>query len=280
VLIGKPDTAEAGGKIEQLLEQLRTRQWSFEQLETFERQREAADKLRSLNESQAIAAKQSELTNSQVQIQIAENQGNADLARARKQAEQAVVAADAELGRSRKHAEQMVVLAEAELAKSRRAAEQTVLTAEAESQSRVLAGRGESQRTLQIGLSEAAVLMRKISSFGDSRLYALQLVAEHLAQSTQPLVPERMFVTGGEGSADSNGSASQGLLGTLLGLLVAEKSGFQPNGDSNGENDAFRAFVDSLSKQAIEAMEQPVAGLNADIAPTKAPEAVRTARRN
>ena len=56
VLIGKPDTAEAGGKIETLLEQLRQRQLSIEQMETFERQRAAAEKLRTLNEAQAQAA--------------------------------------------------------------------------------------------------------------------------------------------------------------------------------------------------------------------------------
>src|SRR6266480_6744614 len=66
VLIGKPGTAEAGGKIETLLEQLRQRQLSIEQLETFERQREAADKLRTLNEAEALAKKQTELTASQV----------------------------------------------------------------------------------------------------------------------------------------------------------------------------------------------------------------------
>src|SRR5882672_10908242 len=85
VLIGKPDTAEAGGKIETLLEQLRIRQLSIEQLETFERQRAAADKQRTLSEAQATAAKQTELTNSLVQVQIAQNQGEAELAKARKQ---------------------------------------------------------------------------------------------------------------------------------------------------------------------------------------------------
>src|SRR3989440_7153806 len=80
VLIGKPDTAEAGGKIETLLEQLRQRQLSIEQLETYERQRASAEKLRTLNEAQAQAAMQTQLTNSRVQIQIAESQGEADLA--------------------------------------------------------------------------------------------------------------------------------------------------------------------------------------------------------
>ena len=146
VLIGKPDTAEAGGKIETLLEQLRIRQLSIEQLETYERQRAAAEKLRTLNEAQAQTAMQTQLTNARVQVQIAESQGEADLARARKQAEQTVVNAEAELARSRRQAEQVVVAADAELARSRRQAEQTVLTAEAESQQRVLAGRGEAQK--------------------------------------------------------------------------------------------------------------------------------------
>src|SRR5439155_26930729 len=63
VLIGKPDTAETGGKIETLLEQLRLRQLSIEQIETFERQQAAADELRTLNESQARGSMQTHVTN-------------------------------------------------------------------------------------------------------------------------------------------------------------------------------------------------------------------------
>jgi hypothetical protein len=200
VLIGKPDTAEAGGKIEQLLEQLRTRQLSIEQLETYERQRDAAERLRSLKEAEAIAERQPELTASHVQIQIATNQ------------------ADAELAKSRKQAERAIVIADANLEKSKRRAEQTIVTAKARSQRRELAGKGESSRIMQIGESEAAVLTQKIKGFGDPRLYAMSVLAEKLSKSRQPLVPDRMFVTGSDAS-------SSGLLGTLLNLLVAEKSG-------------------------------------------------------
>jgi predicted ATP-grasp superfamily ATP-dependent carboligase len=84
---------------------------SIEQLETFDRQKTALEKLRTLNEAQALATKQTELTDSQVQIRIAENQGDADLSRARKQAQQTVVVAEAELERSRRQAEQTVVTA-------------------------------------------------------------------------------------------------------------------------------------------------------------------------
>src|SRR5262249_10443321 len=223
VLIGKPDTA--GGKIETLLEQLRIRQLSIEQLETYERQRASADKLRMLNEAQAQAAMQTQLTNSRVQIQIAESQGEADLARARKQAEQTVVNADAELARSRRQAEQTVVAADAELQRARRQAGQTVVTAEADSRQRILAGPRGAPRGMQVGLAEAAVRMRKGAAYGDPRLYALALVAEQLTHSSQPLVPERVFVAGGEQAGQAGAS---GMLGLLLSLLVAEKSGFQP----------------------------------------------------
>jgi uncharacterized membrane protein YqiK len=241
VLIGKPTTEEKGGKIETLLEQLRLRQLSIEQIETFEHQRAAAEKQRTLTEAQAQAAKQAELTNSQIQVQITQNQGEADLARARKQAEQTVV------------------VAEAELARARRQAEQTVVTAEADSRQRILAGRGEAQRTLQIGLAEASVLLRKISSYGDPRLYALSLVSEDLAHSSQPLVPEKLFVSaGGDGANGHTSLVGQGLLGTLIQLLVAEKSGFQPaDGDGNAELKelANRLTQEAMSNMALAAPE-------------------------
>ena len=161
VLIGKPDTQQAGGKIETLLEQLRLRQLSLEQVETYSKQVMAAQNLRVLNEAQAQAQMQTQLSNSMVKIKIAENDAEAQLARARKQAEQVVV------------------------------------TAEAESQQRILAGRGEGARILQEGFSEASVLLRKISSFSDPRLYALTIAAQNLARCSQPLVPERVFISGG-----------------------------------------------------------------------------------
>ena len=210
VLIGKPDTAEAGGKIETLLEQLRLRQLSIEQIGTYERQQAAAEKRRALSEAQAVADMQTELTNSKVQVRIAENQGDADLARARKQAEQMVV------------------------------------MARAESQQRILAGRGEGTRVLQVGLAEASVLLRKIASYGDPRLYALALAAEHLSGSAQPLVPERLFVAGG-GEEGRDKAAGTGLLGLLISLLVAEKSGFQL--DETPELQSLKEFEDADAQE-------------------------------
>lgn len=238
VLIGKPDTSEKGGKIETLLDQLRQRQLATEQMNTYDHQCAAADRLKVLNEAQARANMQAQLTNSHVQVQIAENEGDAALARARRQAQQTVIVADAELQRSRKQAEQNVVLAEAEC------------------QQRILAGRGESNRVLQVGLAEAAVLLRKVASYSDPRLYALALVAERMASSSQPLVPERIFVTAAD---ESHGSANgaQGVFGMLLNLLVAEKSGFGLHESANV--DALRDLADRMTNEVIDNMNQAIA---------------------
>src|SRR6185295_12733211 len=127
-------------------------------------------------------------TQARVKAQIAESTGEAELAIARKQAEK------------------QIVLADANLVQARRQAEQTVVLAEADAKQAMLAGQGEGQRILQSGLAEAAVLQRKVESYGDPRLYSLAQLAAHLAKSTQPLVPEQLFINGGGGTSESQAS--------------------------------------------------------------------------
>ncbi len=161
VLIGKPESKSDDGKIENLLEQLRLRQLSLEQIETYSKQEQAADKRKDLNNAMATATMQEQLTQSKIKIEITSNQAEADLAKARKDAERRVV------------------------------------TARAESESIALEGRGKAESVNSVGAAEAKVLSQKVESFGDSKLYAISLVAESLAHSQQPLVPETML--GGDG---------------------------------------------------------------------------------
>ena len=207
---------------------MRLRQLSLEQVETYTKQVAAAQTLRTLNEAQAQAQMQTQLSNSLVQIRITENEAEAQLVKARKQAEQVVV------------------------------------TAEAESQERILAGRGEGARILQEGFSEASVLLRKIQSFSDPRLYALSIVAQGLSKCNQPLVPERVFISGGAGAGGTGGDgqspagalASNGVFGLLLNMLVAEKSGFQLIDQPAGSD--LHEFTEKVAKQALEAIQQAV----------------------
>lgn len=229
VLIGKPVSAEKDTKIETLLEQLRMRQLSIEQLETYERQQAAAEKQRALNEAQARAAVQVQLTNAKAEVQIAESRAEAELAKARRQAEQTVVVADADLARAKRQAEQLV------------------LTAEAHAKEKALAGKGEGQKALQIGLSEAAVVMKKVTAYGDPRLYAASILAERFANSVQPLVPQRMFVNGGTG--DGSGAVG-GPMALLFNLMLNEKLGLGSLADSP-EAAELKAETEKLSREAM-----------------------------
>ena len=221
VLIGRPESKAGDTKIENLLEQLRQRQFAVEQVETFQKQQDAAVRQKSLNEALAQAQLQAELTKSQVQIRISENIGDAELAKARKVAETTVVQAEAAAKQARLQGEgeaaRLLVVAEAQ-------AKQAALVGEGEGKKAALIGEGEGKKIAAIGQSEAQVLQLKIDSYRDPRLYAVSIVADQLRQSQQPLVPSQLinFGSGSEGGQSS-------MLGALLSLLTTEKLGIEVN---------------------------------------------------
>ena len=176
VLIGRPvakiDPARPDNNpIEKLFDQLRMRRLAEEQKETYSKQEEAAVRQKELNHAYAAAEKQKELTETRIGIELAGNRG------------------------------------EAQLAEAQGLAKRDIARAEGESRSKDLLGKGEAARIAQIGLSEAMVQLQKIRAYGDPRLFALNLVSEHFANSRQPLVPERLMVMGeGNGNGHSNGN--------------------------------------------------------------------------
>ena len=167
VLIGRPESKQGDTKIENLLEQLRLRQFAIEQVETFQKQQEAAVRQKSFNEAQAQAQLQAELTKSQVQIRISENVGEAELAQAKKKAETTVVQAEAQAKQTKLQGEgeagRLLVLAEAQ-------AKQAQLIGQGDGQKASLIGEGEGKRIAAIGNAEAQVLQLKINSYGDPRV--------------------------------------------------------------------------------------------------------------
>lgn len=206
VLIGRPVSKPLAGEtedsIERLFDQLRVRALAEEQKATFASQQEAAIKRRELNDAQAAADKQTEITHTELDVQIAGNKGEAQLAEAHRLAKRDIARAE---GRSRTR----------------------VLMAESRSRAKELIGKGEASRIAQTGLSEAAVFRQKIRAYGDPRLFALNMVGEQFSKSAQPLVPERIFTLAGGASSPSGDAepATTGVLGHLLSLLLAEKAG-------------------------------------------------------
>lgn len=230
VLIGRPEAKIDKNRpdynpIEQLFDQLRVRRLAEEQKETYSKQEAAAVRLKELNQAYAAAEKQKELTETRIGIEVAANRG------------------------------------EAQLAEAQGLAKRDVARAEGESRSKELLGKGEAARTAQVGLSEAAVQLQKIRAYGDPRLFALNLVSEHFANSTQPLVPERLMVlgdgqnAGGEGkgvSPVSGGTQGLGMLGQLLTLLLSEHSGMNIT-----ENKAQTEDLERFARQVVEKKEAP-----------------------
>jgi uncharacterized membrane protein YqiK len=212
VLIGRPESVVKDSEedpIDRLFDQLRSRRLAEEQRETFAKQEQAALQRKKLNEAQAIAEKQAELTQTKINVEIASNQG------------------------------------EARLAEARGLAKRDVELAQGQSQAQQLLGKGEASRTAQVGLAEAAVSLQKVRALGDPRLYAVNLVSQQLAQSKQPLVPSRLFVAGDSRSNGGN-HGGLGLLHHLIALLLSEKAG---TGVTGGGSDDLDKTVAELQKQ-------------------------------
>jgi hypothetical protein len=184
VLIGRPEagTLRPGQEdpIDRLFDQLRQRRLAEEQKETFVKQQEAAVQLKELNHAHAEAERQTQLTQTRVEIEIAGNRGSAQLAEAE------------------------------------RLAKREVTLAEGRSKAAELEGHGEAARIAQVGEAEAEVSRQKVEAFTDPRLYAINLVAQELAKSEQPLVPERVVLLGGNGDKSA---AEVGLFQAILQVL-------------------------------------------------------------
>lgn len=251
VLIGRPESKVKAGngqvdQIDTLFDQLRMRRLAEEQIETFQKQEVAAAKQRELNDARAAAEKQAELTQTKIGIEIAGNKAEAQLAEAQRLAKRDVARAEGE-------ARTKVLLAEGE-SRSKK------LLAEGESAAKELLGKGDASRIAQTGLSEAAVFLQKIKAYGDPRLFALNLVAEQFSKSAQPLVPERLFISGsanGEAANGNgkhpNGSLDGGVLGPLLGMLLAEKAGVDVGAKPHGLEDLENLAQELTKKYAASA---------------------------
>ncbi|RYD46525.1 MAG: hypothetical protein EOP83_29520, partial [Verrucomicrobiaceae bacterium] len=197
VLIGRPESVhrkDGEDPIDALFDQLRQRRLAEEQKETFAKQQEAANRLKELNQAQAEAARQTHLTETQIEIEVSANRGSAQLAEAEK-------------------------LAKREIAMAEGQARVAELTGKGEALRIRQIAEAEADKIARIGESEAEVSRQKVAAYGDNRLYALNLVAGELANSKQPLVPEKLVMLGG---TEGGGAGAQaGIFQAMMQLLTA-----------------------------------------------------------
>jgi uncharacterized membrane protein YqiK len=226
VLIGTPTSGAQGGQIEQILIQLRSRQIATEQVETYNRQEQAAVKERELREAEARAKQQTSITESELSIVVQSNTGKADLARAQQEATKIQTIAGADAARIR-------ILGEGEAGK--------VLA---------LAG-AEAQRAARVGIAQAMAIEEQVRAYGGPRFQLTQQVMNRFSEAIQAsgvdVVP-RVVVGGGDhgGNGDGGGAATGNVMQALLTLLLSEKVGADvaaPSTPRSAEAEAVRQKI-------------------------------------
>jgi len=231
VLIGTPHSRPGDSQIETILNQLRERQVAVEQLETYAKQEEAQAGLRALNEAKAIASRQTDLTDSKVQIAIEVNQADAAAQRAQKDAQRNITIAEAD-------ARQTVLRAEAD-------SRQTVLKAQGESERTVLLANAEAESKARVAIAEALGIREVRKAYGSSELMVKQKLigqlADALRETKNPLVPRSVVTIGGSsnGAANGNGHVGGGenVLTQMLTLLLTDKLGLADIGKDTEEDE-------------------------------------------
>ena len=224
VLIGTPTSGAQGGQIEQILTQLRSRQIATEQVETYNRQQQAAVKERELREAEARAKQQTNITESELSIVVQSNSGKADLARAQQEATKIQTIAGAE-------AERIRLLGEGEAGK--------VLA---------LAG-AEAQRAARVGVAQAMAIEEQVRAYGGPRFQLTQQVMNRFAEAIQAsgvdVVP-RVVVGGGRDGNGEGGVTSGNVMQALLTMLLSEKIGGDlgaPSTPRSAETEAVRRKI-------------------------------------
>jgi uncharacterized membrane protein YqiK len=251
VLIGTPHSRTGDTQIETILNQLRERQVAVEQSETYKKQEAAQAGLRTLNEAKAVASRQTDLTDSKVQIDIEVNQADAARQRAQKDAQRNITIAEAE-------AKQTVMRAEAE-------AQQTVLRAKADSERVLLLANAEAETKARIQIAEALGIREVRKAYGSSGLMVKQKmigqIADALKETKHPLVPRSVVTMGGGGS---DGEGGNNVLTQLFSLLLTDKLGLSDIGKDEGEDEMGPEAKAFLSKMMSN-------GGNGEAAPTRRP---------
>ena len=230
VLIGTPRSPVGDNRIEQILTQLRDRQIAVEQLETYQKQKVAADKERELKEAIAVAEQQTMLTQSEINIKVQENSGRAELQRATQDAERVKTLAGADAERVKLlaggDAQKVKLMAEADAQKVKLMADadaqRVKLIGEADATRVKLIAEADAQKEARVGIGRAIAIEEQVRAYGGPQLQLIQDVMGKLATAIEtakiPIVPSTYVQMGGggDGEGDGGGANAFNLLMTLL----------------------------------------------------------------
>lgn len=224
VLIGTPRSEVGDIQIENILTQLRDRQIAEEKKVTYQKQQSAAESEKSLREAEAVAEKQTYLTNSKIQIEIEANNGAA-LAR-----------------------------------KAEQEAGQIVALAKANAQRVTMEGEALGSKESSIGLARARAIDAQVKAYGGSQYRLIQEVVEKLSDAIKTanvdIVPRTMVNMGSQSEGNSGNST---IMDTLLKFITIEKLGVNLQ-DATNPDENNRPVKEISGKSITKNDEKAVGG--------------------
>jgi len=244
VLIGTPAASSSDTRIEKILAQLRDRQVAMEEIKTNEAKQKSAEKQRELNEAQAKAMAQSALTQSSIDIEVADNKGKSELRLAEQLAFKTQKLAEADKYKRTQEADAERYTREAQAAAQAKTieltaaanAKQVELQASAEAfkletvgtatalNIKVVADATAEQET-KVGIAKGTAARALVEAYGGPELQVQQSVmiafAEALKISKSPLVPQTVIMGGNDGKTPN---AMEGILSMVLANMASEKN--------------------------------------------------------
>jgi len=271
VLIGTPRSPEGDNRIEQILTQLRDRQVAVEKLETFEKQKVAADKERELKEAMAVAEQQTMLTQSEINIKVQENSGRAELQRATQDAERVKTLAGADAERVKLlaggDAQKVKLMAEADAQKVKLMADADAqkirVTGEADASRVKVIAEADAEKEAKVGIGKAIAIEEQVRAYGGPQLQLIQDVMGKLSTAIEtakiPIVPATYVQMGGGGEGEGDGGSGANAFSLLMTLLATEKlSGTGAPAPADDDQAAsVRAIKAALREQMAPPADKP-----------------------
>lgn len=241
VLIGTPAASSTDKRIELILAQLRDRQVALEEIKTNEAKQKSAEKQKELNEAVAKSAAQAALTQSSIDIEVADNKGKSELKLAEQLALKTQKLAEADKYKRTQEADALRYTKEAEAAANAKATElnaaanakQVELQAGAEAFKLEKVGAAQAlnikavaeataEQETKVGLAKGTAAKALVDAYGGPELQVQQSVltafAEALKISKSPLVPQTVIMGGADGKAPN---AMEGILSMILANMAS-----------------------------------------------------------
>ncbi|GEP65276.1 hypothetical protein CBE01nite_30440 [Clostridium beijerinckii] len=269
VLIGTPAASSTDKRIDLILAQLRDRQVALEEIKTNEAKQKSAEKQRELNEAIAKSAAQAALTQSSIDIEVADNKGKSELKLAEQLALKTQKLAEADKYKRTQEADALRYTKEAEAAANAKATElnaaanakQVELQAGAEAFKLEKVGAAQAlnikavaeataEQETKVGLAKGTAAKALVDAYGGPELQVQQSVltafAEALKISKSPLVPQTVIMGGADGKTPN---AMEGILSMIL-ANMASANGSIVNTITTAHSDITNQSENSSSKES------------------------------